>query len=156
MAEQTNGGQKPFSGRRFAARSIYLKDASFESPSTPAIFSANENPRVSVNLRTDEQNIDEASFESVLIATVEAKVGEETAFLVEVQQAGIFEAEGYSEEEMHELQGSYCPSLLFPFAREAVCNLVVKGGFPQLQLQPVNFTELYQKRKAAAAQANEA
>lgn len=130
--------------RQVLLQKIYVKDASIEAPQAPQIFSKNVQPQIDVNVGTNMQPMADDQFHVVLTVTVTAKIGEETAFLVEVQQAGIFLVRGFANpEERGAILGGYCPSLLFPFAREAVADFVQKAGFPQLLLQPINFEALY-------------
>jgi preprotein translocase subunit SecB len=143
---------------RFVIQKIYTKDISFESPNSPDIFREEWKPKLDLQLGNEYRRIDEDNHEIILSVTVTAKVGEKTAFLVEVKQAGIFTLTGYSDQEMGPLIGSYCPNTLFPFVREVVSDVVIKGGFPQLVLSPVNFDAMYMhqmeqaKAQAAAAQ----
>ncbi|MEE8118999.1 MAG: protein-export chaperone SecB [Gammaproteobacteria bacterium] len=149
MTEQTENTPKRPSTKQLAIRRIYIKDLSFEAPMSPLeTESSGKSPSISLNLRSDHSEISENLYEVVLIATVEATVEDATVFLAEVHQAGAFECVDYTETELDELLGALCPSQLFPFVRETICDLVLKGGFPQLQLQPVNFLELYLKRRA--------
>ena len=149
MTELTEKPPQRPTTKKIGIRRIYAKDTSFEAPIGPLeVESSGLNPSISLNIRSEHSEIGENLYEVVLIATVEASTEESTVFLVEVHQAGAFECTDYSETELDEILGALCPSQLFPFLREAVCDLVVKGGFPQLQLQPVNFMELYLKRRA--------
>ena len=130
--------------QQFAIQKLYLKDVSFESPNTPQVFTDGEwQPQVNVQLNTVHTSIAQDIYEVVLEITVTAKQNDNTAFLVELKQAGIFSLSGFSEESLGGMLGAYCPETLFPFAREAVSELISKGGFPQLLLQPVNFNALY-------------
>lgn len=131
--------------REFVIQKIYLKDVSFETPSTPGIFQKEWKPEVSLQLGNSAITLGEDVHEIVITVTITAKLGEETAYLCEIKQAGIFTIKGYSEQDMGLMAGSYCPNILFPYAREAVSDLVVKGGFPQMLLAPVNFDALYQQ-----------
>ncbi|MDT8371903.1 MAG: protein-export chaperone SecB [Gammaproteobacteria bacterium] len=143
---------------RFVIQKIYTKDISFETPSTPEIFREEWKPQLDLQLGNEYTRVDEDNHEITLTVTVTAKVGEKIAFLAEVKQAGIFSLTGYSDQEMGPLVGSYCPNTLFPFAREVISDIVLKGGFPQLVLAPVNFDALYMnqieqaKQQAAAKQ----
>ncbi|PQA51813.1 protein-export chaperone SecB [Amnimonas aquatica] len=129
---------------QFALQRIYLKDASFEVPGAPRVFLQNWSPEVSIDLATSTAALDEGKhFEVTLALTVTARNEGQTAFLIEVKQAGIFQIEGVPETELGPLLGAYCPNLLFPYAREAVSDIVSKGSFPQLLLQPVNFDAVY-------------
>jgi len=143
--------------RQFAVQRIYTKDLSFESPNAPEIFRGEWKPQNELNLNTKVNRLSDQAYEVVLSVTVTAKVGDKTAFIVEVQQAGIFTMAGFTEQELGPMLGAYCPNLLFPYAREAVSDLVTKGSFPQLVLQHVSFDALFaQHQQEAATQAAEA
>jgi preprotein translocase subunit SecB len=137
--------------QQFVMQRIYTKDISFESPATPAVFRKQWQPKINIDLNTKSDKIDEeGNFEVVLTITVTAKVDDETAFLVEVQQAGIFFIKGFEGEVLRRLLGTAAPNILFPYARESIDGIVVKGGFPALMLAPVNFDALYQQALAQA------
>lgn len=138
----------------FKIQRIYLKDVSYESPQTPAVFAGNTNwkPQVALHLNTESTKLENDLFESVLTVTATVKLGEEVAYLTEVKQAGLFLIKGFEEERLAPMLGSFCPNLLFPFAREAIGSLVQKGGFPQLLLDPVNFDALYAQHLEANRQ----
>jgi len=144
--------------REFNLQRIYVKDVSFETPDSPAIFTQEWKPESNLNLNSNVNKLGENTYEVVLTVTVTTKVGGKTAFLVEVQQAGIFLVSGFPENEMGHMMSAYCPNLLFPYAREVVSDLVNKGSFPQLLLTPVNFDVLYaqhmqeQQQKAQQAE----
>ncbi len=139
--------------RKFQIHKIYLKDVSFETPNSPDIFGEQEwKPDVSFELRNTAKKLKDGFHEVVLSVTVTAKLGDKVAYLVEVHQAGIFSLEGHSDEQLAEMVGGYCPGILFPFAREAVSDVVTKGSFPQLLLAPVNFLALYQQHIARQKQ----
>ncbi len=129
--------------QHFEIQKIYLKDASFEAPNTPEAFTQEWQPNVNVQLNTNAKTIGDKQFEVVLSVTVTAENQEKNAFLVEVQQAGVFGLDGFEEDQLKGMLGSFCPDILFPYAREAVSDLVTRGGFPQLLLAPVNFDALY-------------
>ena len=123
---------------------IYLKDFSFESPQSPAVFQTAEwKPKTNLNLRSSHNELQADLHEVVLTITIEAKEEEKTIFLVELHQAGLFEITGYDQEEIGPIVGSFCPNILFPYARESIANAVQKGGFPEFVLQPINFDALY-------------
>lgn len=128
--------------RRFEMQRIYLKDVSFETPNSPQIFLEDWKPQIDLQLGTETRGLDEGVFEVTLKVTVTNKVGDKTAFLAEVAQAGIFIVQGFGEQELTQMLGSYCPNLLQPFAREAISDLVIKGSFPPYLLPPVNFDAL--------------
>jgi preprotein translocase subunit SecB len=138
MAEENNSIEKQFSIQK-----IYTKDMSFETPNSPKIFIEKWEPSVDFNLSTHADPLENSLVEVALTVTITVKSADVTAYLVEVNQAGIFSLSGFSEQEMGPMMGSFCPNILFPYAREVVSDLVVKGGFPQLLLAPVNFDALY-------------
>lgn len=130
--------------RQFNLQKIYIKDVSFETPHSPEVFTLKWEPNVEFNLASKAHSLpQEGLFEVALTVTVTVKIQDKTAYLVEVSQAGIFAATGFNEQDFGHLLGSYCPGLLFPYAREAVSDLVTKGGFPPMLLAPVNFDALY-------------
>lgn len=143
MSEENQAAQE--NEREFGIQKIYLKDLSFEAPNTPGVFQKEWKPDVNLQLGNSAVTLAENIHEIVLTITVTVKTGEETAYLCEVKQAGIFNIKGYTEQEMGMMAGSYCPNILFPFAREAISDIVTKGGFPQMLLSPVNFEALYQQ-----------
>jgi preprotein translocase subunit SecB len=153
MADEQQAASQEQPQQQFVMQRIYNKDISFESPATPAIFRKQWQPKVNVDLNTRSNPIDEqGNFEVVLSITLTAKVDEETAFLVEVQQAGIFLITGFNQDETRQILGTAAPNVLFPYARENIDSLVVKGGFPPVMLAPVNFEALYQQAMARAAE----
>lgn len=161
MAEEnqnTNGAEagQQAQAPQFNIQRIYTKDISFESPNAPAIFQKEWKPEVKLDIDTTTNKLAENAFEVVLSVTVTAMLGEETAFLCETQQAGIFAvpAEMPDQAKAH-LLGSYCPNMLFPYARETISNLVNRGTFPPLNLAPVNFDAIfaaYMQKRAQQAQ----
>lgn len=148
MAETDQAAEK-----RLAIVKIYVKDFSFESPQSPGVFQTQDwNPQTNLNLRSAHTKLDGNLHEVILTLTVEAKDkdGEQTHFLVELQQAGIFEITGHADQEMGVLIGSFCPNILFPYAREAIASMVQRGGFPEFILQPINFDALFMQAQAQA------
>ena len=140
---------------------IYIKDLSLENPGSPQSFQLNETPQVEVGLRTRGDQVDRDVYEIVLTITVTAKVADKTVFLVEVSQAGVFGIRGITPDQAQPLIAVHCPTVLFPYAREAVADATMRAGFPPVQLQPINFEMLYQQQlsqlqaqPAAAAVAN--
>jgi preprotein translocase subunit SecB len=149
--EQEAAAESQAPQQQFAMQRIYNKDLSFESPNTPGIFRQQWQPKVNVDLNTKSEKIDEqGNFEVVITLTITAKVEEETAFLIEVQQAGIFLVTGFEGEDLRRILGTAAPNILFPYAREAIDSAAVKGGFPPVMLAPVNFDALYQQALAQA------
>jgi preprotein translocase subunit SecB len=142
MAEEQAATQQ----QQFAVQRIYIKDLSFESPSTPELFKKQWQPKVTVDLNTKNKAIDgEGNFEVVLSITITAKVDEETAFLIEVHQAGIFFVKGFDGANLQRILGTAAPNILFPYARETIDSVCVKGAFPAIILAPVNFDAVYQQ-----------
>ena len=147
MADKDQGTSE----KKIAIQKIYVKDFSFESPHTPDVFTkTNWSPKTNLNLRSSHTTGTDENHEVVLTITIEAKEDEQTFFLVELQQAGLFHITGYDEAEFKAIVGSYCPNILFPYARESVANIVSKGGFPEFLLQPINFDALYAQGMAQA------
>jgi len=128
---------------QFQNQRVYTKDVSFEAPNAPQVFQKEWEPEVKLDLDTASSQLADEVYEVVLRVTVTATVGEETAFLCEVQQAGIFTISGIDGTQMAHCLGAYCPNILFPYARECVTSLVSRGTFPQLNLAPVNFDALF-------------
>ena len=153
MADTPVGGEQP--QPRFEIQKIYLRDASLECPSSPAVFHGREwQPKSGLQLDTQATAAGEGLYEVILTTTLTVTLGEETAYLVEVHQAGLFTLIDFPKEQMGPLLGIHCPSVLFPFAREAVADLVQKAGFPQHLLPPVNFESLYAQQVQRQTEAN--
>ena len=134
----------------FSAQRIYLKDASYEAPAAPGIFLKEWEPEINLEMDNSVTAVDENGVYDVqLKITVTAKVGEDIAYIAEVVQAGIFLVTGFSDEDRQRLTGSVCPDTLYPYAREALANLMTKGSFPPFLLSPVNFDYIYSKRLQA-------
>jgi preprotein translocase subunit SecB len=142
--------------KQFAIQKLYIKDASFESPGAPESFSfAKWEPKIDLNLTNDQKHVEGDLYEVVVNVTVTVSVGGTAAFLVEVQQAGLFAIAGFDDRERKYLLGSQCMSILFPYLREAVTDLSVRGGFPPLVLTPVNFDALYHQHLQQQQQAQQ-
>ena len=139
-------------GPQLVLQKIYVKDLSFESPKSPEVFTTNAAPTTQLNLRYGNRDIGDDNVEVTLTITVEAKDGDATLFLVELTQAGVFMIRGADADQKAQIVGSYCPNALYPFAREAIADLVQRGGFPQLLLQPINFDALYAQALRERAQ----
>jgi preprotein translocase subunit SecB len=160
MAEENQPAQGQTGGQaqeqQFVIQKLYLKDVSFESPNAPKVFTDGDwKPEVNVQLNSANQSLGQDTYEVDLKITVTAKQSDKTAFLVELTQSGIFTVAGFDQENLRGMLGAFCPETLFPFAREAIAELVSKGGFPPLLLAPVNFNALYMQQvqqQAAAAQ----
>ncbi|MCF6435310.1 MULTISPECIES: protein-export chaperone SecB [Pseudoalteromonas] len=155
MTDQNQNAAAEQQGAQFNIQRIYTKDVSFETPNSPAIFQKEWTPEVKLDMDTRSEKLDNNIYEVVLALTVTTTIGEETAFLCEIQQAGIFSIADIEEVQMAHMLGAFCPNILFPYAREAVASLVNRGTFPQLNLAPVNFDALfaqYMQQRAAQAE----
>lgn len=136
---QPEAGQE----QQFALQRIYIKDLSFEAPLGAKAFTKQWQPQVQIDLNTHGERLEGDNFEVVLTITITAKLGEETAFLIEVHQAGVFHVKGLEGEQLRRVLMIVCPNILFPYAREAIDSLASRGSFPPLALQPVNFEAVY-------------
>lgn len=142
--------------RQVLLQKIYVKDASVEVPMAPQVFTRQWQPQLDVEVNTDAKLLEGDSFHVVLSITVTAKLGNDVAFLIEAHQAGIFSVRGFAtDDDRRAVLAAYCPSMIFPFARETIADLAQRAGFPQLLLQPINFEALYvehlNRQRAAAA-----
>jgi preprotein translocase subunit SecB len=136
----------------FNIEKIYVKDLSLEVPNAPAVFLEREAPQMDMQLNTQSGPVQEGIYETVLTLTITAKIQDKTAFLVELKQAGIFRIQNLPQEAMEPALSVGCPNILFPYAREAISDAVLKAGFPPLVLQPVNFELMYLQQQQARAQ----
>lgn len=143
----------------FGIEKIFVKDLSFEAPNSPAVFTSSFTPAISLNMNVETEKLGDVHYQVTLIVTATAQVSDEddaaTAFLVEVHQTGIFVLQNIPEQDVRPMLGIECPNILFPYAREAVSDLVTRGGFSPLLLTPVNFAQMYanqMKQEAAAMQ----
>ena len=128
---------------QFMIQRIYVKDSSFEAPGTPAAFQQEWHPELTLDLNTNHTKLDDEVYEVVLMVTATVKNKNEVAFLAEVRQAGIFTIQGAQTPQLEHLLGSFCPSILFPYAREIITSQVISGSFPQLVLAPINFDAVF-------------
>ncbi|HET6587690.1 MAG TPA: protein-export chaperone SecB [Oleiagrimonas sp.] len=139
---------------------IYVKDSSFEAPNAPQIFQdigeSDQEPQVQLNLGQQANKLADDIHEVVLTLTLTCTIGERTAYLAEVHQAGIFGIAGFNEQDMAGILGSYCPNLLFPYARQVISSLVLEGGFPPFLLQPINFDALFAEQMQRNSQGDDA
>lgn len=136
----------------FNLEKIYVKDLSLEIPHAPKIFLTRENPQVDIQLHTQAGPIEDGLFEVLVKATVTAKIGEKVMFLAEVEEAGIFQIRNIPAEELEPILAVMCPNILFPYLREVVSDVVVRGGFSPVLLSPVNFDAIYQQQKQAQSE----
>ncbi len=154
MADDISTGTAPAidpNAQDLQLQNIYVKDASFEAPTGPNIQVSEWNPQFNLNMNTSGNTIAEHMHEVVLTITLEAKIGDKVAYLVEVKQGGLFMIRGYSDDDARRVVGAFCPGVLFPYARQAVSDLILRGGFPPFLLPPVNFDGLYQQSLDQAA-----
>ena len=138
--------------KQLILQKIFLKDASLEVPLAPQIFTRPWQPQIDVQVGTALQALSADQHQVLLSVTVTAKLGADVAFLAEVHQAGIFQLKGFDDASTQKVLGTDGPNILFPFAREALAELIQRGGFPQLLLQPVNFEALYQEHRARSSE----
>ena len=148
MAENEQQGQ-------FGIQKIYIKDVSFETPHSPGIFKDEWNPKVNMDIANSATRLSDELHEVCLSVTITVSFEEKIAYLVEVQQAGIFLISGFPDEILGRMLATVCTNILFPFAREFVADLVMRGGFPQLLLAPVNFEALYLQQQQQSNQVTE-
>ena len=155
MADQpaTASGGDGYTTVQFSIEKIYVKDLSLENPGAPKSFQITEAPQIEVGLRSRGEQIDPDVFECVLTITVTARSGDQTVFLVEAAQAGVFGIRGVSPDQLQPVLAIHCPSVLFPYARETIADATMRAGFPPVHLAPINFEALYQQQIAQAAQA---
>jgi len=135
---------------QFQLQKLYVKDVSYEVPNAPQVFQEDGQVEIKMNLAQKVENLAEGVHEVVLTVTVTASLGEKTAYLAEVQQAGIFAISGLNEQAKHAALNTLCPHTLFPYARRSITDLVADGGFPPLVLQPINFDQIYAQRMQEA------
>ena len=138
-------------GPVFSLDKIYVKDISLEIPHAPEVFLRREQPQISLNINYVTNELKDHLYQTVLRATIDAKIGEEQMFLIEVEQAGIFQMNNIPKEQMDLLQNIECPNTLFPYLREAVTDLTVRAGFLPVVLAPINFAVLYQQKQQSIA-----
>ena len=134
--------EEQLNGPEFVIQRLYVKDLSLETPNSPKVFLEEWQPELNLDLETKADKLDDETHEVTLRVTVTVKLKDMTAFLVEVKQAGIFTLKGFPADQERPMLGSYCPTILYPYAREVITDAVIKAGFPQLYLAPVNFDAL--------------
>jgi len=147
MSDQpvSNGAAAPNqNGPQFSVEKIYVKDVSFEAPGAPAVFNEQAQPQLQMNLNQRVQRLNERAFEVVLGVTLTCTLPDDkTAYLAEVQQAGVFGLTGFDEAALDAILGTHCPNVLYPYVRQTIGDLIQAGGFPPFLLQPINFEALY-------------
>ena len=155
MAEKQQPPPQIPQDAKFALQKIYVKDISFETPNSPAIFKLEWQPTVDLHMTNEARKIEDHIYDVVLSVTITVKLGDKVAYLAEINQAGVFLLQHIPDDLLDRMLGTACPNILFPFAREAASDVVMRGGFPQLLLAPVNFEALYEQQKQAGQQASE-
>ena len=135
-----------------ALQRIYVKDISFESPNAPELFQQQWQPKVNLDLQNKSKKIGEDVFEVSLELTAKVVNADKTAFIAEVEQAGIFMIKGISGDALNRVMGTFCLNILFPYVRETIDSLCVKGSFPPLVLSPINFDQLFEQSQAQNSQ----
>ncbi len=149
MSDQplSNGATAPAdsenSGPQFSVEKIYVKDVSFEAPNAPQVFNEQAQPQLQMNLNQRVQRLNDNAFEVVLGVTLTCTVNDKTAYLAEVQQAGVFGLSGFDDNTLDAMLGTHCPNVLYPYVRQSIGDLIQAGGFPPFLLQPINFEALY-------------
>lgn len=143
MVENNPASNGASPSAQLTVQKIYVKDTSFEVPGAPLIFQEQGQPQVQLNLAQKVNNFSDGNYEIVLTVTVTCKIGEKTAYLAEVQQAGVFGLSGFEPQNLEAVLATYCPHTLYPYARQAIAGLILQGGFPPFVLQPINFEQLY-------------
>jgi len=156
MSDDTLNGADQAAGPAFTVEKVYIKDVSFEAPGAPQVFNETGQPQLQMNLNQRVQRLNETAFEVVLGVTLTCTVGDDkTAYLAEVQQAGVFGLVGFDDQTLDAMLGTHCPNVLYPYARQVISELISAGGFPPFLLQPINFDALYAEglRQRTAQQA---
>lgn len=143
MSDDTLNGADQAAGPAFTVEKVYIKDVSFEAPGAPQVFNETGQPQLQMNLNQRVQRLNESAFEVVLGVTLTCTVADKTAYLAEVQQAGVFGLAGFDDQTLDAMLGTHCPNVLYPYARQAISDLISAGGFPPFLLQPINFEALY-------------
>lgn len=136
---------------QFEMQHVYVKDISFESPYAPEIFQQKWEPKVSIDLNQEHKVLSQEAHEVGLMMTVTVKLGDKEAYIAEVKQAGIFTVRNFNQEQLDHFLQVFCPDLIYPYLRESISNLVIKGGFAPLYIAPVNFEALYRKKRSEKA-----
>ncbi len=143
VPSQGNSNGAAPTGPAFTVEKLYVKDVSFEAPGTPQVFNEAGQPQLQMNLNQRVQRLGDTAFEVVLGVTLTCTIDDKTAYLAEVQQAGVFGLVGFDEMTLDAMLGTHCPNALYPYARQTISDLIQAGGFPPFLLQPINFEALY-------------
>ena len=131
----------------FQIEKIYVKDISLEIPNAPQVFLEAQGPQLEIQVRNESAQFAEGLYEVVITVTVTAKAGDKTMFLAEASQAGIFSLRDVPQDDLEPLLAVACPTILYPYARETISDLVTRGGFPPVLLAPVSFEAIYAQRQ---------
>ncbi len=159
MAEQDqsieNGNEQKVEtpeGAQLVIQSVYAKDISFEAPNSPEVFLEQFKPSINVNLNNQVKDLKNDSYEVELQVTITAKNGEKTAYIAEVKYGGVFGIKGLEDEVRSRMLRTFCCEQILPYVREAVSEIIARGGFPRFTLQPINFNALYEQAMQQAQQ----
>lgn len=152
MAEQETQAQETV----FQIRRVYLKEASLEQPNSPAILLEEEQPAVDIQLGVEAEPLGGTLYEVTVRATVQTKIKEKTVFLVEAKQAGIFELDGFPEDQMGMIMGIACPQIVYPYLRSNVADITQRAGFPPVHMAEINFQAMYEQQLAADSESKSA
>ncbi|MFN3544086.1 MAG: protein-export chaperone SecB [Thiobacillus sp.] len=140
----------------FNIEKLFVKDLSVEVPNAPAIYLEQAAPQIDVTMSTESRALGDDHYYNGITATVTAKLGDKTMFLVEATQAGIFRIQNVPQEQMPMVLGIGCPNIVFPYLRETVSDVIIRAGFPPLLLNPVNFEALFLQNQQQAQQQQQA
>ena len=151
MAKKKTEKKQDAGQPQFSIQRVYLKDLSFETPQGPSAFKKKWQPKVSQDLNTKTDEVEEGLYEVALRVTITVADGEDTIYIVEAEQAGLFNVSGFAEEQLPQILNTTCPGILFPYLRETLDNVVTKGSFPALLLPPINFDALFANALQQAA-----
>ena len=155
MAKKDTEKKQDAEQPQFSIQRVYLKDLSFETPQGPSAFKKKWQPKVSQDLNTKTDQVEEGLYEVALRVTITVADGEDTIYIVEAEQAGLFNVSGFAEEQLPQILNTTCPGILFPYLRETLDNVVTKGSFPALLLPPINFDALFANALQQAAEEKE-
>ena len=155
MAKKDTGKKQDAEQPQFSIQRVYLKDLSFETPQGPSAFKKKWQPKVSQDLNTKSKQVEEGIFEVALRVTITMTDGDDTIYIVEAEQAGLFNIKGFTDEQLPQILNTTCPGILFPYLRETLDNIVTKGSFPALLLPPINFDALFANAVQQAAEENQ-
>lgn len=137
---------------QFAIQRIYLKDVSFETPQGVKVFTQKWQPQIQLDVNTLSEKLEEDHFEVILRITLTATQDEKTVLLIEAKQAGVFFCKGLTDEQLRHILSTRAPEILFPYLRETIDALAVRGSFPAFMLAPINFDALYAQAMEQAQQ----